>query len=182
MSAALLLTAATVLLLAGVAHLRGFSSTAGSVVRHGLIPPRFGTVVVAGLALIECVVGGGTIVAVMVDSNTQRLWALICVVVLLCLSAYAHVAAARQSAPGVPCACGIGEAPLGIWATLRPAMLAALAAVGGLAVPITDGWLQRPLHEQGILICAALSLSIAVTLLPAARASLSTGKALEQVR
>lgn len=182
MTAALIMTPAIVLLLAGVSHLTKFSATANSVARHRLIQPRFTIIAVAGLALVESAVGGGTVAAVLMQSSTQRRWAFACVVVLVSLSAYAHLAAVRQADPDLPCACGMGEAPLGMWATLRPAMLAVLAALGGLLVPATDGWLQRPLHEQAIVICAGLSLSITMTLLPATRAPLPTGRALEYVR
>lgn len=182
MSAALLVTAAAVLLLAGLAHLVGFAATVRSVVQQGLVPRRFAAVVVAGLALVECVVGAGTLVSVVLNSPNQRLWAALCVVLLLSLAGYAHQAAARRSDPDALCACGIGEAPLGIWTTLRPLMLAALAAVGGLAAPATQGWLQRPVYEQVILVCAALSLSIAVTLLPPARAALAASNGSGRVR
>src|SRR5699024_3285034 len=69
----------------------------------------------------------------------------------------------------VPCACGLGEAPVGRSAILRAGILTVLSVAGASTA---TGWaiLSAPAPEILVTVAAMLVLALATALLPAARA------------
>lgn len=181
MSAALLACCALVLLASGWAHARHPRALADGLAAHRLVPEGLrtplarvltGGELLLGVAGLFAAVTGMLPVAVVVATATALLfWAMT-----------AYLLVARRSAPsGVPCACGLGDAPLGPWVTARAIALALLATVvgasAGLAVAAgASGWgfVGRPVDQVVILCCAALTLAIGLGLLPAARRDLDS--------
>lgn len=172
MTDALLVAVAGVLIASGVAHAAHFGRSRAGVHDHRLVPAGLAGPLVAALLATEMVLGVGTLFAVVTGSSAQLVWGLLCAVVFVAFTAYVHLAWLRRTRRDVMCACGVGEAPLGLWVTLRSGLLAVMALSGAVFASSDVGWLDRPTFEVTILVSAALALSIAVTLLPAARAPL----------
>lgn len=157
----------------GLAHLVHFERSRAAVAVQHVVSTALSGPLVAALAVAELALGGGTLVAVTSGSSSQTVWGLLCASLFVAFGGYAHLAWLRRTHRDVQCACGVGEAPLGLWVTLRSGLLAALALVGALFASPGGAWLDRPAFELMILGCAAMAMSVAVTLLPAARAPLS---------
>ena len=174
MTPALLGACGLVLLAGGVAHARRPAATRASVAGHGVLP-RAGTEVV-GVALpaVEMVLGAMLLIAVAWGSEqVARGLGLGAAVLFAGFTAYL-LRALREGSAGMPCACGVGEAPLGPWTVMRAGLLALIATVGAaapLGVPPGD----RPAAQLIVLGCAAVALAVGVSVLPAARANLEVG-------
>ena len=142
---------------------------------HGVLARRLRRPVARGLPLVEVAVA----VALLLDLATG--WAATYVIgltaaaLLAAMTLYVHVAASRSEGRTVPCGCGVGEAPLGLWVTVRSALLTALALGGALTV--RDGpTLARPAEELVVMAAAVLALSICLGALPAARARIEVAR------
>jgi len=177
MSSAFLLAIAGVLVASGVAHLMHFARSRAAVVDQHVVPAHLASLVVSGVVVLELVLGVGTLTAVLTGSSGQRIFALMCAALFVAFAGYTHLAWLRRTDRDVLCACGVGEAPLGFWVTLRSWLLAGLAICAAVFASASTAWFERPAFEQIVMACAALSLSIAVTLLPTARAPLTTVRA-----
>lgn len=179
MSAALLACCALVLLASGWAHVRDPRALAGGLAAHGVVPTALRTPLARVLTGVEVLLGLVGLGAALTGQLTLAV-AAAAATALLFLAMTGYLLAARRSAPsGVPCACGLGDAPLGPWVTARAIGLAALAAVAatsaGLALAARSavwGFSGRPLDQLVVLACAALALAIGLGLLPAARRDL----------
>jgi hypothetical protein len=173
MSPALLVTAAVVLLVSGVAHVLRHASTRAFVLTHDVLPRWSAGPVVALLTACELLLGVGLLAAVLLGrAAPQEMLGLGAAALFLALAGYAHLAWRVRPETAPPCACGVGETPMGPWVTLRAVLLAGLTAAGALSVG--DGAVAgRPWSEVVILLCATLALSSALTYLPAARALLA---------
>lgn len=181
MSAALLACCALVLLASAFGHLRGYGAFARGIAAHGVLPTRLHRAVATAVPAVEIVLG----VAAAAGAGIGNLplasaAALGCTLLFGLMAAYVH--RARRTAPtGTPCACGIGEAPLGLWVTARAVTLAVAAAIAavsaawalGAGAPAW-GFTGRPTHETLVMGCAALALAIGIGLLPAARSAPGT--------
>lgn len=177
MSGAFLVAIAAVLLASGVAHLVHFTSSRATVADQHVVPVHLAGPLVAVVVVLELVLGGGTLGAVLTGSSGQRVFGLLCAALFVAFAGYTHLAWLRRTDRDVLCACGVGEAPLGFWVTLRSGLLAGLAICAAVFASASTAWFERPAFEQIVMACAALSLSIAVTLLPTARAPLTTVRA-----
>ncbi len=177
MSAALLACCALVLLASAWSHVRDPRALIAGLGAHGLVPVRLRTPMARVLTATELALGVAGLAAALTGLLVVAVVAAAaCTLLFLAMSGY--LLAARRSAPaGVPCACGLGDAPLGPWVTARALILAGLAAVvaGSAAVALASadagawGLAGRPVDEAVVLVCAALALAIAVALLPVAR-------------
>lgn len=171
MSPALLLTAAMLLLMPGLAHLRSPHSTAALMRAHGVLPSDWERPVTAVLTMLEIVLGSALLLSVLAGAaGAQRSLGLVAAAVFATLAGYAHRAwrATAQTRDVPLCACGVAESPLGPWVTGRALLLALLSGVGALSVAgaaPTD----RPWSELVVLGCTAVTLSVLTLLLPAAR-------------
>lgn len=177
MSAALLAACALVLLASAAAHLRNPGALASGIAAHGVLPPSMRTPLAWAVVVSEAVLGLAAAVAALTGQPRLALIAAEgCTVLFALMAVYLH-RARRTAAPGVGCACGIGEAPLGLWVGVRATLLACLAGVAtvsaGLALtaqsPTGWGFADRPLDQVTVLACAAAALAIGIGLLPAAR-------------
>lgn len=170
MSPALLATAAVVLAASGLAHAATHGSTRRAVVAHGVLGARWAGPVVVLLAAVELLLGAGLLAAVLLgDAPVQRGLGLTAAALFLLLAGYAHAAWRARPGAAPPCACGVGESPLGPWVTLRAVLLGLLALGGAVAVEAA-GVAGRPWHEVVVLVSATTALSVGLTYLPAARA------------
>lgn len=171
MTPALLAACALVLLASAGAHLRRPRALASGMAAHGVLPAGVRTPLAWLVVTTEAVLGVAGLVAALMGPRWLAALAGAAMAVLFGLmAAYVH-AAHRRSAGAVPCACGIGEAPLGPWVTLRAALLAGLAAVaGGVAAFSSGAWgfAGRPWDELVVLACAAVTLAVSTALLPVA--------------
>ncbi len=173
MSGALLVAVAGVLIASGLAHGVHFESSRAAVADQHVVSPGLAGPLVAVLSVAEIALGGGTLAAVLTGSTAQTVWGLLCALLLVAFGGYVHLAWLRRTRRDVLCACGVGEAPLGLWVTLRSGLLAVLALGGAAFASSGVSWLDRPAFELSVLVCVAFSLAVAVTMLPAARAPLS---------
>ncbi|MBA2695500.1 MAG: MauE/DoxX family redox-associated membrane protein [Ornithinimicrobium sp.] len=171
MSAALLLTGAVLLLVPGLAHLWSQRSTAALMLAHGVLPSGWERPVTAVLTMLEIGLGAALLLSVAAgETGAQRGLGLVAAALFATLAGYAHRAwRATASTRHVPlCACGVAESPLGPWVTGRALLLALLSGVGALS---TGGGapVDRPWSEMVVLGSAAVTLSVLMLLLPAAR-------------
>lgn len=171
MSPALLLTGAVLLLVPGLGHLSAQRSTAALLRAHGVVPGRWAGPLTVVLTVVEIVLGAALLLSVLAGaSGAQQALGLTAAVLFAGLAGYAHQAwRATAGARDVPlCACGVAESPLGPWVTGRAlllALLCVLAALSAGGVAPAD----RPWAELFVLGCAAVTLSVLLLLLPAAR-------------
>ncbi len=173
MTGALLIAVAGVLMVSGLAHLVHFERSRAAVADQHVVAAGLAGPLVVALIVAEVAFGGGTAVAVTSGSSSQIVWGLLCAALFVAFAGYVHLAWLRRTRRDVLCACGVGEAPLGLWVTLRSGLLAALALFGAVFASSGGAWLDRPAFELTILVCAAVAVSVAVTVLPVARAPLS---------
>ncbi len=171
MSDALLLTCALVLGASGAFHMGHFRGTASAIARHGVLPQSLVRPVAVGLPAVELILTAGLALgSVLGLRHTALAFATGAAIAFLLFAAYLYAVWRRHPDAELPCACGLGTATVGGWVAMRALILALLAgagAIGGGVRAITS----RPLDEVVIIGAAALSLSIAVSALPDARAT-----------
>ncbi|MGA8047968.1 MAG: MauE/DoxX family redox-associated membrane protein [Dermatophilaceae bacterium] len=169
MSEALLAVVAVTLVVAGAAHLRAPRELRAALDSHAVLARSVRGPVSVGLPLVEVALGVGVLLALATGAAATVLVGLLAAALLTAMTVYVHVAAGRSAGRAVPCGCGVGEAPLGLWVTVRSALLAGLALVGALTVGAAPT-LARPGSELVIMAAAVVALSISLAALPGARA------------
>lgn len=177
MSAALVAVVAITLLSSGLEHLRGRSAALSETLAgHRVLPATWTSPVAAVLTVLEVALGLALLVGLSRGTAATGMLALVASALFAAMTGYVHLAARRaeRGAP-VPCGCGLGEAPLGLWVTVRAGLLAALALIGGLTLPTEPLSTSSP-SELVIMAAATLALSIAIITLPQARAELAISR------
>lgn len=175
MSEALLAVVAVMLFGAGAAHLRDPHAVRTVLESHDVLARRLRRPVALGLPLVELAVAVALLIGLGSGWTATFVVATIAAALLAAMTCYVHVAAARSQGRAVPCGCGIGEAPLGLWVTVRSGLLTALALFGALTV--RDGpTLARPAEELVVMAAAVLALSLCLGALPAARARIEVAR------
>lgn len=170
MSEALIAVAALSLLLAGLAHTRAPDPLRKTLARHAVLPGSLQAPVAASLVLVEIALGAGLLVGLSLAHNLVRGLSLAAALLFAAMAGYVHIAARRAPATALPCGCGFGEAPLGLWMTVRAGLLAVLSGLGALTTDVS-ALQRRPAPELVIMLAATVALTIAITALPAARAT-----------
>lgn len=180
---------ALVLGAAALGHLRDRAGTRGAILAHGVLPPAVAGPAALALPVVEGVLALGLLWALLTGA-TGRVAAGGALLLLAGFTAYLLIALRRTTTTAaslnprdVPCGCGLGRAPLSVWAVARSGVLAALAGMALLAG--LPGWAgvrgqggqvagldpAVPVWAQFVVILAAgLTLAIATALLPSARA------------
>lgn len=170
-SPVLLAAVGAVLLAAATGHLLSRGSLARGLRTHGVLPEALRRPVALLLPLVEVVLGGALVASALGAGGVPLARSAGAGAALLAagFTAYLWVVLRRTGGDPVPCACGLGEAPLSRSGVLRAGLLAAFAAVGALTAA---GWSATavPGVEVAVAAGAALTLALAVALLPAARA------------
>ncbi len=157
---------ALVLLASGLGHLARTAETAHETAAHGVLPARWTRGLAVLLPVLELALGGLLLVGLLAPTTPLARGASLAAAALFAGFAGYLLLVLRRGAGGLPCACGVGGAPLGGWSVVRAGGLAVLALVGVAATtPVTD----RPWEQVAVIGCAALSLAIGVSALPAAR-------------
>lgn len=182
LSPALLAAVALVLLAAAVGHLRDLPGLRRGLDAHRVLAPGVGRPVAAVLPVLEAVLGA-TLLAGAAGQLTGADWAtptsrgagLAAAALTLGFAAYLALVARRSAGEPVPCACGLGDTPVGPSAVLRAGLLAAMAAAGALTVATATGspgssGTAAGTPELVVTLAAALTLALGTALLPAARA------------
>lgn len=175
MSEALLAVVALLLLAAGAAHLRNPSAVRAVLDSHDVLAPRIRRPLALGLPLVEVAVAVALLTGLANGWPATFVVGMIAGALLASMTVYVHVAAARWKGRVVPCGCGVGEGPLGLWVTVRSGLLTSLALVGALTV--RDGpTLVRPTDELVVMAAAVLALSVCLGTLPAARTRIEVAR------
>jgi hypothetical protein len=174
MTPALLGACGLVLLAGGLGHARHPAATRATVAAHGVLPRSGTTFVGTALPAVEIILGAALLIAIASGSDVVARWlGMVAAVLFAGFTAYL-VRALQAGSGGMPCACGVGEAPLGPWTAIRAGLLALMAAVGAVApLGVPPG--QRPGAQIIVLCCAAVALAVGISVLPAARANLEVG-------
>ena len=169
MSEALLGVVSVTLLVSGAAHLRAPRRLRAVLDAHRVLPRGLRGPVAIALPPIEVSLGAALALGLATGSGASVLIGLLSAGLLVAMTVYVHVAARRSAGRSVPCGCGVGEAPLGLWVTARAAILGGLALTGALTTG-AGPTLARPLLELVVMAAAVLSLTISLAALPGTRA------------
>ncbi|MCK0113510.1 hypothetical protein MWU75_15285 [Ornithinimicrobium sp. F0845] len=171
LSPALLGAVGLVLLASAAAHLRSPAALRRGLDAHGVLPPGARGPVALVLGPLEALLGAGALVTAVIDVPSGVALAVSMPIAGLFLAFTLYLGQVLRAAQGrvVPCACGLGEAPVSRTAVLRGGILTTLALVGGVSA---DGWslAGAPAAEAGVALAAMLVIALSVALLPAARA------------
>lgn len=169
MTAAFTATLAALLAASAIGHLRAPRRFAALLRTHGVLPRSLSGAAAGVLIALELVVSGALLTGLLAGPGLIR-WAS-AAASLLCagFAVYLH-RVSRHHPGGVPCGCGLGEAPAGLWTTLRAALLALLALCSALW-PTPPAELTAP--QLVTVALATIALSIALVGLPLARGSLT---------
>ncbi|GGK58134.1 MauE/DoxX family redox-associated membrane protein [Ornithinimicrobium pekingense] len=173
LSPALLAAVGLVLAVAGVGHVRAPAELRSGLHAHGVLPGATHRAVALLLGPAELALGLAVLVVAAAGPvpGTALATGGAAAALLLALTAYLRrvLAVSRSAGRPVPCACGLGEAPVGPSTVARAAILTLMATVGGLTA---NGWSApaAPLPEVLVVLAAALVLAVGTSLLPAARA------------
>ncbi|XVX21407.1 MauE/DoxX family redox-associated membrane protein [Actinomycetota bacterium] len=169
MTIALLAACALVLVASGLSHLRDLAVLRRGMREHGVLPESIHAPAAIALTAAELVLAAALAFGLVVGSSgVTRLAAAGAAALFAAFTAYLLLALRRPGAAALPCACGLGDAPLGLWTVVRAALLAALAVIGAVWVPAAAGTLALP--QLAVVLLATVSLAIGIGLLPAARA------------
>ncbi|MDO5503036.1 MAG: hypothetical protein Q4G67_07670 [Actinomycetia bacterium] len=175
MIAAVLGVVGVSLTVAGLTHAARPAAVRDALVRHGLIPAAWHRLISIALIVVEVALGAGILASLLLARPHPAL-AFAAGALLVVMTGYVHLAAQRTAGRHVPCGCGLGEAPLGLWATVRAALLALFAVGGGVALLARDATAglagHRP-EEIVIIVAATIALTIGIALLPQAREDLA---------
>lgn len=172
LSPALLGAAGLVLLAAGLGHLRSPADLRRGLAAHRVLPGALHRAVALVLGPVEVALGALALVAAVGAGSWGRGVAvgvsMPVTLLFLLLTAYLFRVLRTTRGQVVPCACGLGETPVGPPTVARAAILTALAALGGVTA---QGWslASAPAAEVFVALAAMLVLALATALLPAAR-------------
>lgn len=171
LSPALLGAVGLVLVAASVGHLRSPAALRRGLDAHGVLPSAGRGPVALVLGPVEAVLGLAALVVAVTDVPLGLSLAVSMPIAALFLALTLYLARVLRVTQGqvVPCACGLGEAPVSRTAVLRGGILTAMALLGG-ATGGSWSLAAAPAQEAGVALAAMLVLGLAVALLPAARA------------
>lgn len=185
MSAALLAVGAVVLVFSGAAHLRDRAALGVVMARHRVLPAGLRRLTSAALPVLQLALGLALLVTIGAGaSGASFALGLGAAALFLAFALYLHRASRAPGAAGMPCGCGVGEAPLGVWVVARALLLAVLSGAGAIGgVTMTE----NPLAGAGsagadgavrvvVSAAAVLALVVAISVLPAARAMPRVGR------
>lgn len=171
LSPALLGAVALVLLASAVSHLRAPAALQRGLGAHGVLPPGTHRPVSLVLGPVEAVLGLAALGAALTGpaTGTVLLMTAPAAALLLALTVYLGRVLRTTAGRVVPCACGLGEAPVSGSTLARAGVLTAMAVTGGVTA---TGWSvpAAPAAEVLVTGAAALVLALSTALLPAARA------------
>lgn len=168
LSPALLGAVALVLLASGRAHALGPGALRRGLDAHAVLPRAWHVPLTVFLPVAEVTLGLallGSLTGMPLDPGVPGAGA-----AALCagFATYLTLVLRRHPDEEVPCACGLGAAPVSGPAVGRAGLLAVFALAGVLTA---QGWslAARPVTEVLVTAGAALSIAVATALLPAAR-------------
>lgn len=178
---------ALVLLASGAAHLRHPGQLQRGLAAQGVLSAPARRLVVRMLGPVEVLLAVALLTMLIAGYRWTGavliLPAVLAALLFLGFTTYLALVARRSGGDEIPCACGVGEAPVGPASVLRGAVLAAMS-LAGVAAIIWPGPPGRLVGSEAVgaagtvpdlahfvvAAAAALALAIAVSLLPAARA------------
>lgn len=170
LSPALLGAVGLVLLAAAFGHLRDPGALRGGLRAHGVLPDGTHRLVSVLLGPLEAVLGAAALVAAVTGPSLIAALAVSMPIagLFLVLTGYLVQVLRVTAGRAVPCACGLGDTPVGRPAVVRGGILTVMAFVGGATAA---GWSASgvPAEEVVVALAAALVLGLATALLPAAR-------------
>lgn len=171
LSPALLGAVALVLLASAAGHLRHPVALRSGLLVHDVLPAALHRPVSVLLPVAELTLGAVALWAIAGPGDPvllTRLGGAGAALLFAGFTAYLLAVLRTRPQPGVPCACGVGEASVGPASVARAGLLAGFAAVAALTA---GGWTltTRPALEVVVTVAAALTLAVATALLPAAR-------------
>ncbi|WP_109472737.1 MauE/DoxX family redox-associated membrane protein [Ornithinimicrobium cavernae] len=171
LSPALLGTVGLVLVAASAGHLRSPGALRDGLRAHGVLPGTVHGPVARVLGPVEALLGGAALVTALTGAppGVTLAVSMPSALLLLLLTGYLWQVLRVTAGRVVPCACGLGDAPVSPSAVLRGGILAVLAVVGGTTAA---GWslTTAPAREVFVTLAAMVVLALAAALLPAARA------------
>lgn len=171
LSPALLAAVGLVLLASAASHLRAPGALHRGLRSHGVLRPRAHRPVSLALGPVEAALGVAVLLAALTGAPPVTAYAASVPVAVLFLVLTLYLARVLKVTAGqvVPCACGLGEAPVSLTTVVRAGALAAMTVVGGATAA---GWsvTSAPDAEVFVTVAAALVLALSAALLPAARA------------
>lgn len=171
LSPALLGAVGLVLLAAALGHLRDPVALRRGLRAHGVLPERTHRLVTVLLGPLEALLGAAALVAAVTGPSlgAALLVSMPIAGLFLALTGYLWQVLRVTAGQVVPCACGLGEAPVGRPAIVRGGILTTMSLIGGATAA---GWSASaaPTEEVLVTLAAALVLGLATALLPAARA------------
>lgn len=171
LSPALLGSVGLVLLAAAASHLRDPDSLRRGLRAHGILPDGAQRVVSVLLGPLEAVLGAAALVAAVTGPSLAAALVVSMPIAGLFLVLTGYLARVLRVTAGqvVPCACGLGEAPVGRSAVVRGGTLTVMALAGGATA---SGWSVSGAAAEEVVVAlsAALVLGLVTALLPAARA------------
>lgn len=171
LSPALLGAVGLVMAAASISHLRSPESLRRGLRAHRVIPGRFHDLIARLLGPLEAVLGVAALVVAVTGPPlaTALLVGMPLAGLSLALTTYLARVLRVTAGEVVPCACGLGEAPVSPSAVLRGGILALMSIAGAATAA---GWAVHTatLAEILVALAAMLVLALATALLPAARA------------
>lgn len=164
------LSPSLVLLSAGAQHLAKRSTLRSRMAAHGVLAPRSIAAVVVTLPLMELLIAAGVIYFLGVSSRSGLIASLVLQAVMYSSLAAYLVVVVRGGNAGVPCGCGVGEAPVGGPVIARAIVLGLLSATAAIGVGLLGQTLTVGLDTRGLLsVTAGLTLAILLVILVPAR-------------
>lgn len=171
LSPALLGACGLVLLSAAISHLRSPQALRRGLLAHRVLPADTHAPVSVVLGPLEAVLGLAALIVALTGASSGVALGVSVPIAGLFVLLTLYLAQVLRVTAGqvVPCACGLGEAPVSQSAILRGGILAGMAVLGGVSA---QGWsvADAPAPEIFVALAAMLVLALAAALLPAARA------------
>lgn len=171
LSPALLGAVGLVLLTSAAAHVRAPGALQRGLRSHGVLRHRTHRPVALTLGPVEAVLGVAALLAALTGPPPAPALAASMPAAVLFLALAVYLARVLRGTAGqaVPCACGLGEAPVSTTTVVRAGVLAGMAVAGGVTAA---GWsvTRAPGAEVFVAVAAAVVLALSAALLPAARA------------
>ena len=171
LSPALLGAVGLVMVAASLSHLRSPEALRRGLGAHRVLPERLHTPISRVLGPLELVLGAAALVLAVTGAPLAPtlLVGMPLAGLSLALTVYLWQVLRVTAGDVVPCACGLGEAPVGLPAVVRAGILTVLALTGATTA---NGWAihTAPVAEIFVALAAMLVLALATALLPAARA------------
>lgn len=171
LSPALLGAVGLVMLASAISHLRSPEDLRRGLSAHGVLPQRWHGPISLVLGPLEAVLGAAALVVALSGAPTAVAVGVGMPLAALSLAFTLYLAQVLRTTAGqvVPCACGLGQAPVNESAAARGGILTVLSVAGATTA---SGWAVHtaPASEIFVALAAMLVLALATALLPAARA------------